>query len=118
MGLSVVYVSHISNDGKVELVTDHLQETAELSADFAKQFGAVEWAYALGKFHDAGKYSKEFQDRIMRNGPRVDHSSAGAFELFSKGYDLLAYAIAGHHGGMPDGAGALTVSMTPPSLAG
>ena len=54
--------------------------------------------------HDVGKFSNEFQDRILRNGPKVDHSTAGAWLLVIRsGKDLLAYCVAGHHGGLPDG---------------
>ncbi len=57
--------------------------------------------------HDIGKYSNEFQQKIIHNSKsRVDHSTAGAIEV-NKNVDLfgklLAYCIAGHHGGLLDG---------------
>lgn len=99
-----MYVSHVADDGRQEAVADHLREVAEMAADFARPFGANDWAYAAGMLHDIGKYSCEFQKRILHNGPRVDHSTAGAYQLWdSLDAKLLAYCVAGHHGGLPDG---------------
>lgn len=101
-----MYVSHVAEDGRVEEVATHLKEVAEMAAGFARGFGAEEWAYAVGMVHDIGKYSEEFQDRILRDGPKVDHSTAGAALLRQKDLKLLAYCAAGHHGGLPDGGAA------------
>lgn len=103
------YVSHIAEDGRVEAVACHLREVAEMAADFARPFGAEGWAYAAGMAHDVGKYSAEFQNRILRGGHKVDHSTAGAYELFDRlNAKMLAYCVAGHHGGLPTGARRLT----------
>lgn len=98
------YVAHVSEDGvRYESVLTHLKEVACLAEDFAKPFGASGWAYAVGLAHDIGKYSQEFQNRILKNGPRVDHSTAGALLLNDElRLTLLAYCAAGHHGGLPD----------------
>ena len=95
---------------------EHLKETAELAAEFAGEFGASEWGYLAGLWHDIGKYSDEFQkmlgaeegsDAHVETKPgRVDHSTAGAQYAFKSSGDrgkLLAYAIAGHHAGLLDG---------------
>lgn len=105
------YVSHVSDDGtRYEAVCDHLREVAEMASEFAAPFGAQEWARAAGTVHDIGKYSKEFQLRILHDGPRVDHSTAGAAWLHGSSENLfgslLAYCVAGHHGGLPDGGSA------------
>lgn len=106
------YVSHVSEDGtRYEAVRDHLREVSEMAAEFARPFGAQEWAASAGMAHDIGKYSQGFQRRILQGGPKVDHSTAGAHWLMSASKDtageafcdLLAYCIAGHHGGLPDG---------------
>lgn len=76
------YVAHISEDGeRVESVETHLRQVAQLASKFAEDFGAASWAYAAGIAHDIGKFSAAFQRRILRNGPKVDHSTAGAAEL-------------------------------------
>lgn len=102
------FISHISDDGRVEAVEDHLREVSEMAAEFAKPFGAENYAAFIGSLHDIGKFSREFQRRILDGGPKVDHSTAGAHEALSAGKgagiaSLLAYCIAGHHGGLPNG---------------
>ncbi|MDY7001870.1 MAG: CRISPR-associated endonuclease Cas3'', partial [Thermodesulfobacteriota bacterium] len=101
-------------ENKWQPLKEHLQNVAELAAKFAGAFGTEKWAYAAGLWHDLGKYSKEFQSYIIKaqdpdysqRGP--DHSSAGAqmaVDLAGKNGPgkLLAYAIAGHHAGLPNG---------------
>ena len=88
---------------------DHLRNTAEMAREFGKHANVADLAYIAGLLHDLGKYSDEFQRRLV-GGPRVDHSTAGARELLSllKGTPhepfarLLAYPILGHHTGLPD----------------
>lgn len=107
------YVAHVSEDGaRYEAVCDHLREVAEMAADFARPFAAEEWAYAAGMAHDIGKYSKEFQRRILENGRKVDHSTAGAEVLMDEGLAPLSYCVAGHHGGLPDGGTGADLSGT------
>lgn len=99
----VAYVSHLADGGRVERVADHLREVADMASDFARPFGAEQWAHVAGKSHDIGKYSVAFQRRVLQGGTKVDHSTAGAWELFKRRMPLLAYCVAGHHGGLPDG---------------
>ncbi|WP_084630465.1 CRISPR-associated endonuclease Cas3'' [Desulfovibrio aminophilus] len=78
----------------------HLREVSEQAGDFAAVFGAEAWGRAAGLLHDIGKYSREFQDQLERDGHGLDHSTAGAKEA-ARAYRagrLLAYVIAGHHG--------------------
>lgn len=95
---------------------EHLRNVAELAAEFAKPFGGEEWARIAGLWHDIGKQADEFQAYLLReNGlddsdydvsGRINHSSAGAAmaesELGKQKGRILAYAIAGHHAGLPD----------------
>lgn len=98
------YVAHISEDGqRFESVATHLHEVAQMAQEFAQPFGAGSWAYAMGLAHDMGKFSSEFQNRILHNGYKVDHSTAGAAHIVGILNGLLSYGIAGHHGGLPDG---------------
>lgn len=98
-----MFIAHKAEDGREEPIRDHLEAVAKKATEFAKPFGASDWAYNMGYLHDVGKYSDDFQRRIKEDGPRVDHSSAGAYVMSGSeiGY-LLSYCIAGHHGGLPD----------------
>lgn len=95
-------LAHISEDQTREQpLLDHLQNTARLAADFAASFGAEQQGYLVGLLHDIGKYSEEFQRRL-HGGDRVDHSTAGAQEANHRRQFPAAFAIAGHHSGLPD----------------
>jgi CRISPR-associated endonuclease/helicase Cas3 len=83
------------------------------ASDFAEAFGAADWGHLLGLWHDLGKYSRDFQEYLRAvaapgggSAARVDHSSCGAQHAATLFPDLvgrlLAYCIAGHHGGLPD----------------
>jgi CRISPR-associated endonuclease/helicase Cas3 len=93
---------------------DHLKQTALRAKMFGSKFGAAKGAALAGWLHDLGKYSEAYQTYIGGRGPGgVDHSTAGAQEVLKlglKGRDqgiaqLIAYAIAGHHAGLPDMSG-------------
>lgn len=107
-----------------ELLADHLHLVAngggyhglDGAATFAAAFNAAEWGRTAGLWHDLGKYSAEFQAYLRgANGleahleslpGRVDHATAGAQHAAERlpgiAGQLLAYCIAGHHGGLPD----------------
>jgi CRISPR-associated endonuclease/helicase Cas3 len=81
---------------------------------FGSKFGAAKAAALAGWLHDLGKYSQAYQAYIAGKGPGgVDHSTAGAQEVLKLGLkggdkwmaELIAYAIAGHHAGLPDMSG-------------
>lgn len=103
------YAAHISEDHRTQTVGEHLDGTAQLARTFAKPFGAGEYGFCAGELHDAGKYSMEFQRHITQNGPKVDHSTAGAQAVLQASPTgvgkILAYCVAGHHAGLPDGGG-------------
>lgn len=97
-----------------EPLREHLLRVAARAEGFASVLfpgsdWAGAWARALGLLHDAGKYAEAFQRRLNGENVRVDHSTAGAVlavehygETSPAGW-LLAYAVAGHHAGLPDG---------------
>lgn len=108
------YIAHtrltgqMDNENEIEIqtVAEHLQSTAEIASKFSiPELGNI--VYHSGLLHDVGKYQSAFQERIRGKDIRVDHSTCGAIEA-KKNYknftaQLLAYIIAGHHGGIPDG---------------
>ncbi|MFU2207532.1 CRISPR-associated endonuclease Cas3'' [Solidesulfovibrio sp. C21] len=86
----------------------HLSAVAARAKKFAAVFGAAEWGYLAGLWHDAGKYTEAFQRRLAGGAAKVDHSTAGAKlavdTIQPKNWGkALAYCIAGHHAGLPDG---------------
>lgn len=103
---------------------DHLRRTAENAREFASQFGAGDWAYLVGLWHDLGKYSNEFQHylgsvssadpHIADSAPGTDHSTAGAQHVRETIPSLgafLAYVLAGHHAGLADGRDSSTSNL-------
>ena len=96
------YWAHIAEDGRTQTVLEHLEGAARRCAASAAVFGAEEQGREAGLAHDLGKYSGAFQRRL-RGGPKVDHATAGAFECRKLGQPFAAFAVAGHHGGLPDG---------------
>lgn len=96
-------LAHISEDGtRTQTVYDHLAGTARLAGSFAAPFGAQSEAEFAAWLHDVGKYSDAFQLRL-KGGPKVDHSTAGAQEAWVRQHPHTAFAVAGHHSGLPDG---------------
>ena len=97
-----VYLAHRATDGREQTVLEHLEGTAKLCAASARLFQAEEQGQLAALTHDVGKYSGAFQRRLLEDGPKVDHSTAGAFECWKLGQPFAAFAVAGHHGGLPD----------------
>ncbi|MDO4357354.1 MAG: CRISPR-associated helicase Cas3' [Clostridia bacterium] len=98
------YVTHKREDGRFQSLKDHSEGVASRAADFARAFHAAEHAERIGKLHDIGKYSANGQRRQIdpEHTPKVDHSTAGAEEAWRLRDPVAAFAIAGHHAGLPD----------------
>ncbi len=111
-------IAHVSEDGRCHRLQDHLLGTASRARQLAAEFGASEWAYIAGLWHDLGKFSQAFQNKILSAADpeahieakpgRVDHSTAGAIwaveQMKGRGR-VLAYLVAGHHAGLPEKGG-------------
>lgn len=102
-------IAHKSDDGREQPLSEHLNCTARLAGEFASTFRAENWGVAAGLLHDDGKASHSFQRRIRGANIHVDHSICGAryasdhLVVPKGGGKLLAYCIAGHHTGLPNG---------------
>ena len=99
---------------RLEADHGHLNKVAFLAAKFASEMfrsgsseakSASEWGYLTGLWHDLGKFSKEFQERLGGSPLAVDHSTAGARHTSdTKPFgSLISYLIAGHHAGLAAG---------------
>jgi len=91
---------------------DHLIGASELAQSYGGPFGLGRMAEQTALLHDLGKYTQAFQFRLEGSDVRVDHSTAGAWFAWSDQTQetlgmrqLIAYAIAGHHAGLPDRTG-------------
>lgn len=73
------YLAHIEGS-REQSVKEHLEGTARLSGKFADTFGCYEWGYCCGMLHDIGKYSVDFQRRLLGSDKKVDHATGGAQE--------------------------------------
>ena len=99
------YLGHrnAENNAK-QILKAHLMNVSKSAEKFASEFGENEVGKIVGLYHDIGKYSCEFQKYIRNESKnRVDHSTAGARELFntkSRVNLMAAFCIAGHHGGL------------------
>lgn len=92
-----------------QLLADHLQSTANLAAERGAPLGLADIASLAGAYHDLGKHDPAFQAKLFGKQAKVDHSTAGAKLLMDKVpsglacvAEILAYAILGHHAGLPD----------------
>ena len=110
-----MHYAHSTGDldrGTWQTLPDHLQAVADLAGAKATAFGMTGAARLAGWFHDIGKCAESF-DRRLCGGPSVEHSLAGAYLVRKRPgtgidrlmADLVAYAIAGHHAGLPDWSG-------------
>lgn len=89
----IAHIKELDGRGfKCQGLIEHLQGTSEMSGEFAKAFSNENWGMLLGRLHDLGKLSDEFQAYIKINsgyedGERLgktDHTSAAA--ILSKEY--------------------------------
>lgn len=115
------YIAH-KTDNKLQTVKQHLFNVSDLCSTFSIDI-LKDICVLCGKIHDIGKYSKAFQNRINGDNIFVEHSTSGAQEVIKvlKNNPLeshmIAYCIAGHHSGLPDG-GTCVDSKDFPTLTG
>jgi CRISPR-associated endonuclease/helicase Cas3 len=91
-------------------LADHLRSVSKLAGASGSHLGISDAARLAGLLHDLGKYTSEFQARLDGSAASAEHSIQGAWVVRSLAQtqadkvaaDLIAYAIAGHHAGLPD----------------
>lgn len=104
---------------------NHLKNVCIKAGTFADYFGGKSWAQILGNNHDLGKGTMPWQAYLRRANNIVDefakfyeghptHAAVGAQWLYKHSAEagkLLAYCIAGHHGGLPNWDGTAISSL-------
>lgn len=122
-------IAHRRKNGDEQSLINHLTEVGEIAAHLASKFGVSEAGNLIGRLHDIGKFSAEFQVYIgsatgkinqdedeyveyKKLKGKIDHSSAGAqwiWEHYQKWGpqgqlvgQILALCIASHHSGLID----------------
>lgn len=62
------YFAHSQNSAGIKHdLIDHLKSVAELAGGFADKFGAKDFGYWAGLWHDLGKFHPDFQGVISQN---------------------------------------------------
>jgi CRISPR-associated endonuclease/helicase Cas3 len=101
---------------KWQPLDEHLINVSKLAGEFARPFLGTNWAQLLGRHHDVGKGSFAWQAYLRHANEIVDdfahyykgsvrHAFQGAQWLYEHSKEagkLMAYCIAGHHGGLPN----------------
>ena len=97
-----------------QALDEHLENVANLAAEFARPFCADSWSRQAGRIHDVGKGTLPWQAYLRHANEitddflpyyigRVEHAAIGAqclYEGSKEAGKLMAYCIAGHHGGL------------------
>jgi CRISPR-associated endonuclease/helicase Cas3 len=107
--------THESQDqpgDKWQPLSVHLRQVAVLAEQYASRITTADSSFArsawlAGLLHDLGKYRLEFQ-QMLRGIPvqkeKTFHKQAGAAKASELGNFPVAFAVAGHHGGLPNKA--------------
>jgi CRISPR-associated endonuclease/helicase Cas3 len=102
-----MYLSHSKNDfGESHLLVKHLKEVALEMESWIVNPEFKHLFYVTGLLHDFGKFQDAFQKYLTTGGKRgsVPHAAWGAaLAIYYKQYEA-AFAIDGHHKGLPDKA--------------
>jgi CRISPR-associated endonuclease/helicase Cas3 len=88
----------------------HLRQVGALAEAFARNASPQDSAFhltanAAGLLHDLGKYTQAFQDMIRGKACQARHSVHGAAVARKSKAIEAAFAIAGHHAGLPNPKG-------------
>lgn len=90
------------NENRWQPLSAHLAAVAESAKRFANPLGLGAEAALAGLLHDLGKYSQRFQQRLR--DPRIrgiNHWAAGAAQAADLKAWAVAFAVDGHHTGIP-----------------
>ena len=94
--------SPTENHPEGQSLEEHLRLVSEMASCFAAKFGGSDAGRYVGALHDVGKYAEAFQRRLGGEKIQVDHATAGAYQAYLDKSPAAAFAIMGHHSGLPD----------------
>ncbi len=74
----MVYAHSSNHEGHPHDLVEHLTRIAEMAAEFAGKFGAADFGYWAGLWHDLGKFNPTFQDylKAQTEGSLASESSS------------------------------------------
>ncbi|MCA9200729.1 MAG: CRISPR-associated endonuclease Cas3'' [Planctomycetales bacterium] len=111
----MTYFAHSDADQSTDgwqVLLEHLRAVGDGARQRAERFISNTTTSTFGPecqfsgwLHDLGKYRPEFQDYLKGIATEKEkryHKQAGAAKAALLGYYSVAFAIAGHHGGMPN----------------
>jgi len=84
-------------------LADHLREVARRARTHGTPLGLADEAELAGLLHDLGKYAQRFQQRLKSPATvsGVNHWASGAFAANQCNHRPAAFAVDGHHTGLP-----------------
>ena len=97
-----------------QLLSTHLRNVATLAKEFADPLGLRDEACLAGLLHDLGKYAGRFQARLRDNSIHgINHWAAGTALAGETLKQLaVAFAVDGHHTGIPALDGSESLKQT------
>ncbi len=101
----IKYIAHSENDqGNEHELVNHLNGVAAIMKSFTDNLIYRKLFHVTGLLHDLGKYQPAFQKYLREGGRKgsVPHSSWGAAIAVQNNQFEAAFAIDGHHKGLPD----------------
>jgi len=116
--IRTTYYAHTAEDahghclpessGMWQPLPQHLREVARRARIHGAPLGLADEAELAGLLHDLGKYAQRFQQRLKSPATvaGVNHWAAGAFTANLIKHRSVAFAIDGHHTGIPAYMGA------------
>ena len=112
----MLYARTGQSDDRKQTCLEHAQNVALIAFEKGEKIGLGALMRLCGLLHDAGKVRGEFQAYLLDDEAKrgtVEHSAYGAVYAFLRWHggsafrkltaELLTFAIASHHGRLPDG---------------
>jgi CRISPR-associated endonuclease/helicase Cas3 len=97
------YWARTTENDRKQPLQDHLKGVAQRTKQALPE-ELQSLGYYAGLWHDLGKYRPEWQDYLLKKGKKCTHAAHGAMLALDQMRTIvpaIAYAIAGHHTGLP-----------------